>query len=70
MVWADPENSVRGGGGGGGGRGGAGGPYKVFLVINVFHRRQFEPPSRSNWTFGSNCFLKGVRSSMYRGSRL
>ena len=30
-----------------------GGPDNVmFLVINIFHRGSYKPPSRSNWTQG------------------
>ena len=33
--------------------------FSPFLVINVFHVGPYEPPSRSNWTVGSNCFSRG-----------
>ena len=36
-----------------------GGP-DVYLVVNVFHKGLCKPPSRSNWTLGSNCFSRGV----------
>ena len=31
----------------------------VFNGMSVFYRGPYEPPSRSNWTPGSNCFSRG-----------
>ena len=37
------------------------GPDNVFLVITVFHRGPYGPPSRSNWTF-----LEGVHTIVFK----
>ena len=44
---ADQENFRRGWG-----------VLKTFLVINVFHRGPYEPPSRNNWTQGVQFLLE------------
>ena len=49
-AWTDPENFAKWGGGG---------PDYVFLVITVFYRGPYEPPSRSNWTHRVQLFLEG-----------
>ena len=49
-AWADPENSVRGGGVGGGGVGV--GSYLTTFFSKVFHIGLYEPPSRNNCTQG------------------
>ena len=36
------------------------GPDNVFLVINVFHRGPFRPPSRSNWIQRGPIVSRGV----------
>ena len=43
-----------------------GGVLTVFLVINVFQRRPYEPPLRSDWTQGVQLLLEGVRNSISR----
>ena len=30
----------------------------VYSVINAFYRGAYAPPSRSNWTQGTNCFSR------------
>ena len=43
---ADPENYIRG--------------PENFLVNNVFHRRLYGPPSRSDWTLEVQLLLRGT----------
>ena len=35
------------------------GPWQLFLATNVFHRRQYGPPSRSIWTHWVQMLLEG-----------
>ena len=37
-----------------------------FLVINIFHRGPYEPPSRNKWTRGAHLLLEGVRTSIFK----
>ena len=51
-AWTDQETFVKWWGGGGW-------TWQRLLVIVVFHRGPYEPPSRSNWTHRVQLFLEG-----------
>ena len=50
----------------GGGGGGWGILTTVVLVINVFHRGPYEPPSRNNWTPWVQLPLEGVGTRIFK----
>ena len=45
-----------------------GGPNNVILVINVFYRGPYEPPSRGVWGHGVQLLLEGGPYQYFEGN--